>query len=305
MNEELVFEEHECRIGPHPWKRFLSYNLAKIVYQLVMGAVVFLGFCAYPLERRLVFTILQICLFSIVSLFVDAILFSLFGTPFGKLIFGIRVLHESSRKLTLKEALGRNFLRWIYGEGCGIVGVSIYRNFRSYQACKRGEVLPWDDEVRYEFKDQKAVRGLVYVVCIVFVYIGSWWVSAKAVMPRIQGEWTREAFWENYTNTMTHVFHAEIYHPDMEFKETGENLEEIRIEREEDSPGHIKGIGSELAAVYAVVGMEPGRGGFDYTHLMQVMVEYGREQTADFHYEDEYVSINRTKDECVITIKKS
>ena len=39
---------------------------------------------------------------------------------------------------------------------------------------------------------------------------------------------------------MTHVFHAEIYHPDMEFKETGENLEEIRIEREEDSPGHIK-----------------------------------------------------------------
>ncbi len=40
MNEEIVFEEHECRIGPHPWKRFLSYNLDKIVYQLVRGGSV-------------------------------------------------------------------------------------------------------------------------------------------------------------------------------------------------------------------------------------------------------------------------
>ncbi len=90
MNEEVVFEEREHRIEPHPWKRFFAYNLDKIVYQLVMGAVVFLGFCVYPLESRSVFTILQICLFSIVSLFVDAILFALFGTTFGKLIFGIR-----------------------------------------------------------------------------------------------------------------------------------------------------------------------------------------------------------------------
>lgn len=303
MGEEMIYMESESRLKAHPWKRYLAHLLDIGAYDTIVCAVVWLGIGLYPPQSRLSITVLQLAIFIALGMVMDTILLAIFGTTLGKWIFGIRVLHKSGRKLTLKEAFGRNFLRWIYGEGFGIIGVNLFCYFKSYKACKRGETMQWDEEVSYVFRDQKHYRGVVFAACAVAVFFCSSWIGVKALMPRIQGEWTKDVFWENYTSSMTNVFHFPIYHPDMEFVEDGDTLKEIRIEREQYEGGGFKSLTSEASAIYAAVGMEPGNSMIQYPKMMRLLLDYAANPEEDFYYEDSHVTIERTKNECVISIK--
>ena len=60
--------------------------------------------------------------------------------------------------LTWEQARNRTFSVLFRGEGLYIPFISLWRNYRSYCACKDGQVLPWDEGLSYTQRS----RGLVW-----------------------------------------------------------------------------------------------------------------------------------------------
>jgi hypothetical protein len=136
---------------------------------------------------------------------------ALFGTTPGKWILGLRVEDHDGRYLYYTEGLSRTWTVILRGFGLNIPFYSIYRQWKSYSACKEGETLDWEHDSVLILADQKHRRTVTYIVINVAIFIGLIFVLNLGAMPKHKGDITVAEFSENY-NKLADYFDVEGSH---------------------------------------------------------------------------------------------
>lgn len=159
---------------PSPWRRFFARKLDNALYSLPWLAIQLYLFRDYqtadpvsPVLYYAAFIIpvlfIQIFFFSSVAqtltaFILEPLFLTLFGATPGKWIMGLEVRNAEGGRLTLTQARNRTMTVIFRGEGFYLPIYSLWRNFRCWQACKDGQVLPWDEELCYTARP----KGLVW-----------------------------------------------------------------------------------------------------------------------------------------------
>ncbi len=182
-----------------PWRRFFARSTDLAIVSLTQVAVLILVFRVNVSHILWIVKWLMGLLNWVVLVPLEALCLSHWGTTPGKWLLGIRVEHADGRRLTFSEAARRAALVFIYGEGCDVPIVSLYRNWRSYRAVMvTGDMLPWDEDVTVTAQEfhwrhtvrYLAVRTLFLGLSVVLVVVG--------FLPVHRGDLTTAEFVENY-----------------------------------------------------------------------------------------------------------
>lgn len=150
---------------PSPWRRFFARQLDNALYPLPWLAIQLfvlhdyqtadpaspvLFYAAFFIPFLFVqFFLLNSVARTLTVFFLEpAFLCTLGATP-GKLIMGLEVRNAEGGRLTWAKA--RNRTMWVIfrGEGFYLPVYSLWRNYRSWRACKDGQILPWDEGLCY------------------------------------------------------------------------------------------------------------------------------------------------------------
>ena len=113
---------------------------------------------------------------------------------------GLEVRNTDGSFLTWEQAGARTMGVVFRGEGLYLPLISLWRNYRSYCACKDGQVLPWDEGLCYTQKSQKLnwrapllAAALALCLCAQSVMI-----SLSYVLPYPDGLSSPSQLAENY-----------------------------------------------------------------------------------------------------------
>lgn len=185
-------------VAYHPWLRLFARGLDFTLYRsfLLIGLIV--GARTVPESHPMVLLILSYFTWGVAAL-VEPLLLCTWGTTPGKWLLGLKLRDADGQKLSLSQAAHRLFGVFSQGEGYGIPIYSIYRNWKSAQACLEGEVLPWDEGLAYTLRDEKPLRAVAAVAAqVACVALVLWVMICNTVLPRHRGELTVAQFAANY-----------------------------------------------------------------------------------------------------------
>lgn len=132
--------ENDFDSRPHPWIRFFARGLDATVVMMtlsVVGMVVFRG--NYPVPALVVYAVM-----AVISVFIEALMLSAWGTTPGKAFLGIKVETGSGTKPTYSQALSRSFLVWLIGQGLFIPLVSLITEIVAYSKLSAEGQTVWD-----------------------------------------------------------------------------------------------------------------------------------------------------------------
>lgn len=178
-----------------PWQRYWARALDGLVCSYILTAIVTWMAGGVILEwGGLISTAVGFAM----TLVLEPLQLWLFGTTLGKWIFGIRVTDMEGRKLCLSDAFLRTWRVIVYGEGLGVPIVSLWRNWKSYQAYENNEFLPWDDPSELSVRDTKPLRYLAALGVAAAVFGVSVVSITLAQLPEYRGSVTVAQFCENY-----------------------------------------------------------------------------------------------------------
>ena len=159
---------------PGPWRRFFARWLDSLLYALPWLAIQLFLLHDYqsadpvnPVVYYVAFLVPWVFLMlflgpAIARVLIAAVLepafLHLLGATPGKWIMGLEVRNTDGSFLTWEQAGARTMGVVFRGEGLYLPLISLWRNYRSYCACKDGQVLPWDEGLSYTQRS----RGLVW-----------------------------------------------------------------------------------------------------------------------------------------------
>lgn len=190
----ITYHDVEPRVFA-PWQRYWARTLDSLLYaSILVTAVTWMAGGRIPQWGSLLSTVLGFAM----TLILEPVQLRLFGTTFGKWIFGITVADMDGRRLSLKEGFRRTVNVILYGEGLSIPFVSWWRNWKSYTAYGNGEYLPWDDPSELTVKDTKPVRYAAAILAAVLIFGASIAGMTLAQLPQNRQELTVAQFCENY-----------------------------------------------------------------------------------------------------------
>lgn len=152
-------------VAPRPWKRFFArgfdlllcytgFTIVTILFlRLPFASNLFAACLLYSRPYGGIWNVVPwvdrignwLWTFGILAL-AEPLLLSAFGTTPGKWLLGLRVTTPEGKKLTYKQGVKRMVGVFLRGYGCGIPVYSLWRLWKSYQACAMDDVLPWERE---------------------------------------------------------------------------------------------------------------------------------------------------------------
>lgn len=180
----------------HPWRRYFARSLDLGVYGLLWAAVQLLVLRWNP-DPNVLVRLLERYIGYALMLGVEPLLLCTLGTTPGKGLFGLEVRDGNGRKLSFRSAFRRTWGVFCQGMGCGVPIYQLYRNYKSYRACERGEALSWEAETVYRIQDDRAVRCLGYVAAEAAVFALLLVLTAQAFLPIHRGTLTPEQYADN------------------------------------------------------------------------------------------------------------
>lgn len=190
----ITYHDVEPRIFA-PWQRYWARTLDSLLYACILStAVTWLMKGQIPQWGNFLSTLAGFAM----MLALEPVQLWLFGTTFGKWIFGITVADLDGRRLSLKEGFWRTVNVIIYGEGLSIPFVALWRNWKSYKAYEDGEYLPWDDPSELTVKDTKPVRYVAALLAAALIFGASIGLMTLAQLPENRADLTAAQFCENY-----------------------------------------------------------------------------------------------------------
>ncbi|MCR5767434.1 MAG: RDD family protein [Lachnospiraceae bacterium] len=204
--------DHET-VYVHPFCRFFSRMLDLMVCLLVVITIIRLFFGLDPVasismgmltgaindSSRNLATLMYL-LSHLLMFIAEPLLLHFTGTTLGKIIFSVRILDDSGKKLSLKAAYLRSFQLLRYGYGFLIPFYSYYRNIRSCIDCRMGTVLPWDAGLKHSHPERFSYGRLGILIPALLVVSYTTTLSGMFFeMPPNKGPLTEEAFYENYS----------------------------------------------------------------------------------------------------------
>lgn len=186
----------------HPVRRFLArildYEIIVVLIQLLLIVVLRVR----PYGKFLSCLVTYGSYFLTVPL--DALFLSKFGTTPGKWLMGLQVHSRDGDLLTFYQAKEREWAVLRYGQGFGIPGWSVWRRFKSYQAYCQWPDMEWDEECEYIYnswggKRKAALAGIGCVIMLCML-----WTSQSLTKPKYTGaDLTIAQFAENYNYYLT------------------------------------------------------------------------------------------------------
>ena len=184
-----------------PWRRLFAYNLDCKLCQLLLYAVLELGFHVNTNKRSWLLSLLYACLALMLQLLIEPWLLHRFGTTPGKALMGIYIETESGERPTYAQAIARTWKRFWYGLGAEIPILNLVRMWKKgYRPCRNCEPCAWDSENELVclIHDRKAWRGWIiaaaYAGCVAVNVL----LSSVAALPPWRGRLTVAQFARNY-----------------------------------------------------------------------------------------------------------
>ena len=184
-----------------PWRRLFAYNLDCKLCQLLLYAVLELGFHVNTNKRSWLLSLLYACLALMLQLLIEPWLLHRFGATPGKAIMGIYIETESGERPTCAQARARTWKRFWYGLGASIPILGLVRMWqKGYRPCRDCESCAWDSENELVclIHDRKAWRGWImaaaYAGCVAVNVL----LSSAAALPPCRGRLTVAQFARNY-----------------------------------------------------------------------------------------------------------
>ena len=184
-----------------PWRRLLAFNLDYELCQLLLYAVLELGFHVNTNKRSWLLSLLYACLALMLQVLIEPWLLHRFGATPGKAIMGIYIETESGERPTCAQARARTWKRFWYGFGASIPILGLVRMWqKGYRPCRDCESCAWDSENELVclIHDRKAWRGWImaaaYAGCVAVNVL----LSSAAALPPCRGRLTVAQFARNY-----------------------------------------------------------------------------------------------------------
>ena len=184
-----------------PWRRLFAYNLDCKLCQLLLYAVLELGFHVNTNKRSWLLSLLYACLALMLQLLIEPWLMHRFGTTPGKALMGIYIETESGERPTYAQAIARTWKRFWYGLGAEIPILNLVRMWKKgYRPCRNCEPCAWDSENELVclIHDRKAWRGWIiaaaYAGCVAVNVL----LSSVSALPPCRGRLTVAQFARNY-----------------------------------------------------------------------------------------------------------
>ena len=181
-----------------PWVRYFARSIDAAIYMILWNMF---------LSLVLHINIMETGFAGLVFLLAEPFILSRFGTTPGKFLFGLRVTAETGARLTHGEALHRTWT--VLKKGCGF-NLPVYwiiRTYKSYRACKDGEILDWEQETLLWLNDRyiplKVSVSLVSLTLINTLSLILVWQAGA--LPQNRGDLTVEQYAENF-NDMERYF---------------------------------------------------------------------------------------------------
>ena len=201
--EELKLDVIDKEIAPVA--RGAARYLDLAVYGMVVVAALTLLIPGFRFSRPALYAVTWIAPL-LLTIIIEPFMLATFGGTPGKLVMGMRVVHNDGRRLTYKEALNRTLSLIHYGLGFNIAPYNAYRFVKSYETMERGELLPWEaqNSVLADPRPRKLLHGTLYVLTFAAVIFLAWGslkladnIEAKEALPN-RGDLTLEQFVENF-----------------------------------------------------------------------------------------------------------
>lgn len=184
--------------APHPFRRYFAAFLDGALYILITMFLLFIVFgIRYDYRPSASVYLLGFLIWLILYFPAEAFVMSRTGFTFGEWLLGERVVHETGRLLTYKEALLRSWRRLLYGRGLDLPFVRIWRLIKSYRQYMNGESLDWDDHNEIEFLPRGKIWTAAAVLCFLLIGMGRYVVSEYAKYPPNRGPVTVQQYKEN------------------------------------------------------------------------------------------------------------
>ena len=161
----------------HPWRRWWARSLDSGLVGVWMLA-------AFPgaLEgggKLIQMRFLALSLFAQILL-EPLLLWSVGGTP-GKLLLGIRVTSREGGRLSFRRAVSRTFGVLTYGQAFCVPTLREIRGYVCLRKAEDGELLPWEQDSRLNFKKLSAWRCALTVLAYLAMELFALWA--------VSGQW--------------------------------------------------------------------------------------------------------------------
>lgn len=132
-----------------------------------------------------------------VSVPITAWMLHFFGTTPGKWLYGLCIWSKNGGKLSLTDALYREWNVLSSGMGYQIPLWSLWRLWKSYQDYREGEI-EWDQQSEYQYMPWRSGRKLILALTVVAVITTNLFIAADIFSPKYLGDLTIDEFAENY-----------------------------------------------------------------------------------------------------------
>lgn len=180
-----------------PWRRFFARMLDETFYSM-LWAFILMVFQISALDRGFGWNLLSAIAILLLTLVLEPLQLSLFGTTLGKWILGLYVYDYYDGKLSFSYAFVRTRDVLWYGEGFSIPVYSLIRKWLSYVDCEAGKEMEWEYGSRIVLKDEKKYRNVVYAVVYAILIGTNVFSTLQTILPAHYGEMTIAEFCENY-----------------------------------------------------------------------------------------------------------
>ena len=180
----------------HPWRRYIArmIDIAIVTGVLEFIIIVILRIRPYNFS----FVVNYVGLFLCVPVY--AFCLHKWGTTPGKFVFGLRVESVNGGRLSMTDAMWREFNVLRFGMGYGIPFYELWREYKSYKQYMDEAAVDYDEDSEYfcdEFDRKKKIQLTVLILAHVILTI---FMINDQMKPHFRGDLTVAEFASNYND---------------------------------------------------------------------------------------------------------
>jgi len=181
-----------------PWRRYFARTFDILVYSMLWAIFLSLVMNVNIGNRNTGGKLIDTIIATLLMIFLEPLMLTLFGTTFGKWILGLSVTDNNDQRLSYSEAIERTWAVFWKGMGFNIPIYNLVRYWKSYEACDMGETLEWEDNSTINLRDQKVWRVVAFFCANVILLTVLFLTFSMAGMPKHRGDITVREFCQNY-----------------------------------------------------------------------------------------------------------
>lgn len=182
-----------------PWRRFFARALDEALCT-ALWVMFLLALNCNPATGGAPMRFIHALMGSLIQLGLEPLFLSKLGTTPGKWILGLSVTDADGSYLSYGAAATRLLCVWWYGNALDIPPLNLYRLYKSYDACHKGEVLPWETDSILVLRDEAPWRAWAYVGARLAIVAVMMLAVLLTLLPKHRGEITVAEFCENYND---------------------------------------------------------------------------------------------------------